>query len=191
MAIVTIAAAVSSIAIGFSTIPVARAQDADRLCALSPTASPMITRQLIEKKPPCDMPDLSFSDKDGKTVSLSDFRGQTLLVNLWATWCPPCVREMPALDRLQGKLGGADFQVIAISQDRGGASVAQKWFTDNNMKNLALFADPKASAGRTLKAPGLPVSIIVDPEGREVARLYGDTAWDSDAMISRLRHWMP
>jgi thiol-disulfide isomerase/thioredoxin len=142
---------------------------------------------LIEQDSPCPLPPLTFQDASGKDKTLADFRGSVVLLNLWATWCPPCIREMPALNALQQRLGSDDFKVVAISQDRGGAAVAGKWLSSNGFTALPLYLDPTASVGRTLESPGLPVTLLIDRQGRELARLYGPADWDSDDMITKLR----
>jgi thiol-disulfide isomerase/thioredoxin len=193
--IVTIAAAVSSVAMGLGLFPLpflapamAQAQQADRICHLSDISlSPLTTRQLIEQDSPCPLPPLTFQDASGKDKTLADFHGSVVLLNLWATWCPPCIREMPALNALQQRLGSDDFKVVAISQDRGGAAVAGKWLSSNGFTALPLYLDPTASVGRTLESPGLPVTLLIDRQGRELARLYGPADWDSDDMIAKLR----
>lgn len=169
----------------------ARAQDADRLCSLAQT--PLIAstvNRLIETKPPCQVPELAFTAADGSPVSLSAFRGKTVLLNLWATWCPPCVKEMPSLDRLQQKLGSDRFVVVAVSQDRGGAGVVVPWLTVNKLTHLTPYLDPQAKTSQALQTPGLPVSLVINPEGYEVARLFGKTEWDSPDMIARLQALM-
>lgn len=185
-AIVTIAATVASLKAGQ-----AQAQDADRLCSLGQT--PLIAstvNRLIETKPPCQVPDVTFQTADGKPLNLSAFRGKTVLLNLWATWCPPCVKEMPSLDRLQQKLGSDRFVVVAISQDRGGAGVVVPWLAVNKLTHLTAYLDPQAQASQALQTPGLPVSMVITPDGSEVARLFGKTEWDSPEMIARLRALM-
>lgn len=193
--IVTIAAAVSSMAMALSLFPtpflehpMAQAQQADRICTLSDIAlTPLTTRQLIEQKPPCPLPNLTFQDASGQPKTLSDFKGQVILLNLWATWCPPCIREMPALNDLQARLGSDRFQVVAVSQDRGGAPVAGKWLNDNALTALPLYLDPKATLGKALESPGLPVTLLINQDGQELARLYGPADWSSDTMITKLR----
>lgn len=122
--------------------------------------------------------ELAFQDGAGAARTLADLRGRVVLVNLWATWCAPCIKEMPALDRLQAKLGGADFEVLAIALDRQGESVVRPFFDKLGLAKLALNLDPSNASSRTLAAPGLPTSVLVDREGREIGRVLGAAEWD-------------
>ena len=125
------------------------------------------------------VPDVVFQDRKGNPVKLSDFRGKTVLLNVWATWCAPCREEMPELDRLEGEMGGDSFQVVALSVDRQGLERARD-FLDNEVKaeHLTLYNDPKASANFQLRAVGLPTTLLVDPKGREMGRIAGPAPWD-------------
>jgi thiol-disulfide isomerase/thioredoxin len=130
-----------------------------------------------------------FNDDKGATRTLADFKGRVLVVNFWATWCPPCVHEMPTLDALQAALGGDGFAVVAISQDRGGMGVA-KPFHDSHGWSLSLYAEAAGHFARDAALQGLPTSLIVDKQGREVARLEGTAEWNSPEMIAVLRKLM-
>lgn len=132
---------------------------------------------------PKELPDVSFQNGDGQALSLSAFRGKTLLVNVWATWCPPCRHEMPTLDRLQGKLGGPAFEVVALSIDRSGPEKVRTFFAEIDVKSLALYIDTSGQAARELQVIGLPVTILIDPQGRELGRLTGPAEWDTPEMI--------
>ena len=133
----------------------------------------------VHKKAPEPMPELTFNDATGKTVTLADFKGRTILLNLWATWCAPCREEMPALDRLQKELGSDKFEVVALSLDRKGAEASQKFLNETKAEHLKLYVDATAKQGTVLKIVGMPTTILVDKEGREIGRLAGPAEWDS------------
>ena len=130
--------------------------------------------------PPKAAPDVAFIDARGRELGLADFRGRFVLVNLWATWCGPCRREMPSLDRLQARLGGGDFTVLALSQDRKGLDVVVGFLAEIGAGHLDAYVDPSARSARRLGAVGLPTSVLLDREGRIVGRLIGPAEWDSD-----------
>lgn len=139
---------------------------------------------------PMPTPELAFEGPDGTPTTLSAFRGKTVLVNLWATWCPPCLKEMPALDALQGALGGKDFAVVAINIDTRNLDKPKAWLAERKITTLPYYADPQAKVFQDLRAArkieGMPVSLIVDPEGCELAILQGPADWasaDAKALI--------
>lgn len=134
----------------------------------------------VHKKSPEPLPEITFNDAAGKALTLADFKGKVVLLNLWATWCAPCREEMPALDRLQKALGGDNFEVVALSLDRKGAEASQKFLTETNAGNLKLYIDATAKQGTALKIVGMPTTILIDKEGREVGRLAGPAEWDSE-----------
>lgn len=138
----------------------------------------------VASKAPASAPEIAFKDGEGNPLSLAAWRGRVVLVNLWATWCAPCRREMPALDRLQAKLGGDDFEVVAISVDRKGIAASSKFLDDAGAENLALYVDESFQVARDFKVPGLPVTILIDRQGREVGRLTGPAEWDSEDALS-------
>jgi thiol-disulfide isomerase/thioredoxin len=125
-------------------------------------------------------PAVSVGDTDGNTLALpSSLNGQVTLVNFWATWCIPCLKEMPSLDRLQGELGGQDFSVMAVSIDRGGKDTAMPWLERNGIHQLKPYFDPESRAAFAFKATELPVSVLIDREGRVVGRMVGPAEWDA------------
>ena len=138
---------------------------------------------------PKAVPDLAFTGAGDKPVKLSDFRGKTVLLNFWATWCAPCKVEMPSLDRLQAKVGGDGFAVVAISSDRAGKGAVDPYFDQNGIK-LARYYDPQNAAGMALGVTGLPTSVLVDKDGRELGRLTGDAEWDSDDAVALVKQAM-
>lgn len=134
----------------------------------------------VFKKEPEPLPDFKFFDGTGAQRSLADWRGKVVLLNLWATWCAPCRKEMPALDRLQQAMGSERFEVVALSVDRGGAEASKKFLDQIDVKALGLYVDPTTKATSNLKAIGLPVTLLIDAEGREIGRLTGPAEWDSE-----------
>ena len=139
---------------------------------------------------PKPMPELRFVDGVGRAYSLADFRGKLVLLNIWATWCEPCREEMPALDRLQARLGSDRFQVVALSVDQQGATIARKFYGEVGIKALALYVDPTAKAAFVLDAPGLPATLLVDRSGREIGRHFGAVQWDAPEVVARLQRAM-
>jgi thiol-disulfide isomerase/thioredoxin len=139
------------------------------------------------QQPPKPLPDISFQDGDGKPTTLNDFRGKVVLLNIWATWCIPCRKEMPTLDRLQAKLGGSDFEVVVLSMDRAGPGVVKKFFAEIGVEHLAVNIDTSAQTMFTLGAPGLPMTLLIDREGKEIGRLIGPADWDSPEMVEFIR----
>jgi thiol-disulfide isomerase/thioredoxin len=133
----------------------------------------------VFKKPPAPLPDVRFVNGKGEDVSLKSLAGKVVLLNLWATWCAPCREEMPALDRLQQALGSDKFQVVALAVDKAGVEGARKFLKENKVEDLEIFADPTARVGAELKVIGMPTTILIDTQGREIGRLIGPAAWDS------------
>lgn len=136
---------------------------------------------------PKAIPELQFEDGAGRARSLADFRGKLVVLNVWATWCAPCRDEMPALDRLQANLGGPRFEVVALSVDQQGPEVARKFFSEIGVKALPLYIDRSAQAAFKLGAVGLPATLLVDRDGREIGRHVGPAKWDGPEIIDDLR----
>ena len=140
---------------------------------------------------PLRLPDLAFVDAEGKPKKLSDWRGKTVLVNLWATWCVPCRKEMPALDALQAKLGGKDFEVVAINIDTRDPEKPKNFLKDGNLVRLGYFSDQKSKVFQDLKsigkALGMPTSLLVDAQGCEIANIAGPAEWASDDAIKLVK----
>jgi thiol-disulfide isomerase/thioredoxin len=136
---------------------------------------------------PKSLPPLTFKDGNGTTKSLADWRGRTVLLNLWATWCVPCRKEMPALDALQGKLGGADFEVVSINIDTRDTDKPKDWLRNAGVNTLGYYADNSAKVFQDLKAIGkafgMPTTLIIDPSGCELAYLAGPAEWASDDAV--------
>ncbi|WP_426954772.1 TlpA family protein disulfide reductase [Muricoccus radiodurans] len=136
---------------------------------------------------PKPLPDLVFTDGEGKETRLTDFAGRGVVLNLWATWCPPCVAEMPALDRLAGVLEADGIAVVALSSDRGGGAQVESFYARTGVKKLGIWLDPRGVATRALGPRGLPTTVLIDRAGRERARLEGDAAWDGPALLADVR----
>jgi thiol-disulfide isomerase/thioredoxin len=143
--------------------------------------------KLVYAAAPTALPEISFADEGGQTRSLADWKGKAVLLNLWATWCAPCKLEMPSLNRLQAQLGGADFAVVPVSLDRGTADGPKKFLASNGLANLPLLLDSTGGLAGKVGAIGLPATLILDREGREVARLLGPAEWDSVAAQEVIR----
>lgn len=137
--------------------------------------------------PPQPMPAVPFFDKTGGTRRFADHRGRGLVVNFWATWCTPCVKEMPDLDRLNARLEKDGIEVLPLSSDREGALPVERFHEKAGIKTLPVLLDANGAVGRALKIRGLPTTILVDREGREVARVVGAAAWDSDKIAETVR----
>lgn len=140
---------------------------------------------------PLRVPDLTFLDADGKQRKLSEFRGQPILLNLWATWCVPCRKEMPALDELQGKLGGDKFNVIAINIDTRDPAKPKTFLKEEKLTRLAYFTDTSAKVFQELKnvgkALGMPTSMLIDGAGCEIATIAGPAEWASDDAVKLIK----
>ena len=132
---------------------------------------------------PFRVPDLVFNDEAGHAHSLSDWQGRVVLLNLWATWCIPCRKEMPALDALEAKLGGPDFEVLAVNIDTRDPDKPRAWLRDVGIKRLAYYADPSAKVFQDLKlvgkAFGMPTTLLVDPARCEIGTVAGPAEWAS------------
>lgn len=144
-------------------------------------------RNFVFHDAPRPIPAIQFADDQGRARTLADFRGKVVLLNIWATWCGPCRREMPSLDRLQGMLGGADFVVVALSIDRAGIEVVRKFYADVSIRNLAIYIDTSMKTARELGTVGVPATLLIDREGRELGRLVGPAEWDELEIVEFLK----
>ena len=130
------------------------------------------------------LPEVAFVDGDGTRRGLADFRGKGVVLNFWATWCVPCVAEMPSLDRLQARLANRGVVVLALSSDRGGAPVVRGFFARHGIEHLSVALDEGLQAARALGVQGLPTTVLIDAEGRERGRLVGAAEWDSAEAVA-------
>jgi thiol-disulfide isomerase/thioredoxin len=170
---------------GNAADPVCR-QSAELARKLGPLAKGEVAAVGIAATPKA-LPELSFKDADGKALTLADFKGRTVLLNLWATWCVPCRKEMPSLDALQAKLGGEDFQVVAVNVDTRNLDKPKAWLQEVGVSRLGYFADPSMKIFQDLKAAGkafgMPTTLLIDRNGCELGTIAGPAEWASDDAI--------
>jgi len=139
--------------------------------------------EFILQTPPAPAPDVAFSNGDNATLGFKDFKGKVTLVNLWATWCAPCVKEMPSLEALKQARGGADFDVVTISEDKTARKVVDPFFEKNDLKALPRYTDAESAVGRAFRVRGLPTTVLLDRDGNEIGRFEGGANWaGSDAL---------
>jgi thiol-disulfide isomerase/thioredoxin len=139
---------------------------------------------------PRPLAELRFTDAGERTLTLGDFRGRIVLLNLWATWCVPCRKEMPALDRLQARLGGPGFEVVALSIDRKGLSAVQPFYRELGLRALRIYVDRSGEAADKLGTPGLPTTLLINRDGRELGRVVGPAEWDSPPVEALVRKYL-
>jgi thiol-disulfide isomerase/thioredoxin len=153
---------------------------------LAPLARGEVAAVAIASEPK-RLPELTFTGADGKPRALADFQGKTILLNLWATWCVPCRKEMPALDALQAKLGSDKFEVVAVNIDTRNLDKPKTWLQEVGITKLGYYADPSAKVFQDLKAIGkafgMPTTLLVDPQGCELGALAGPAEWASDDAV--------
>ncbi len=165
------------------TPPAAAATSAD-----SPVAASPLELSIFDQPRP--VPEIRFADEQGHDLTLADFRGRVVLLNVWATWCVPCRQEMPTLDRLQARLGGKDFLVMALSIDRKGVAAVRGFYREVGVEKLAIYVDPSGRGSHSLAIPGVPTTLLIDREGREIARKMGAAEWDGPEMVSLVKRIM-
>lgn len=136
---------------------------------------------------PKPLPDFKWTDAAGTERTAADLRGQGAVINFWATWCIPCVAEMPALDELARQMAGDRVAVLALSSDRGGAAVVERFYKERGIRTLPVLLDPRGDAARAFGSRGIPTTIVVDRAGQERGRLEGAADWSSAASIAKLR----
>jgi len=147
---------------------------AEKMPPLTGWMQNFILKQRITPAPP-----IAFRDPDGNEKVVSDFRGQALLINFWATWCAPCIRELPSLARLQTQMGNSRFTVLAVSTDTKGKTVAAPFLERLKLTNLPLYLDSEMEFARALGVKSLPTTILIDRTGNVVGSLAGLAEWDS------------
>ncbi len=162
--------------------PVEAAQD---LRARGSSPSDMFKLSFLTQ--PRSLPELRFADRGGHPLSLGDFRGRPVVLNIWATWCLPCRKEMPALDRLQAYFDKSRLVVLPLSIDRQGAPVVRRFYQEVGLTALGIYLDPSGKASRDLDVAGVPTTLLIDRDGREIARKLGPAEWDRLATIELIR----
>jgi thiol-disulfide isomerase/thioredoxin len=158
---------------------------ADRAAAEAVIAGDM--RKLVFLDTPKPLPEAALVDLTDAPRGLEEWRGRWVVVNFWATWCAPCRKEMPALDRLSGMLGPEGAAVVTVATGRNAVPAIERFFEEIGVANLPALRDPKSGLARSMGIFGLPVTVIVNPEGEEVARLIGDAHWDAPEAVAVLK----
>jgi len=143
-------------------------------------------RAMVLHDAPQAVPEVSFSDVDGAELTLADFAGQFVVLNFWATWCAPCREEMPSLNALQQQLGGEGFAVVTIASGRNPIPAITRFFEDEGITDLPVYLDPRQTMSRQMGVLGLPITVLLSPEGQEIGRLRGDADWASDEAVALL-----
>jgi thiol-disulfide isomerase/thioredoxin len=153
----------------------------------APAGPPASLAQLVPAKTPQPIPDVAFMGADGARHSLAEFKGKYVLLNLWAPWCAPCVKELPALAKLKSAVPGGRFDVIAVDVGRGTAADARSFLDAHGAGPLATYVDSDLALLRAFGAFGLPLTVLIDPQGREIGRAVGPAAWDTPDAVAYFR----
>jgi thiol-disulfide isomerase/thioredoxin len=157
------------------------------LATASPLAAEGYPHRFTPANPPTAVPDFVFQDAKGHELRLADFRGHTVLLNLWAVWCGPCVQEMPSLDRLQGEFKNQKLVVIALDSERNGAEIAASFFKRHEIKNLTLYTDPTGRISFLMHARALPMSFLINADGKLEGYVIGGVDWMAQDMAAFIR----
>lgn len=177
-------------AVLYAMVPESGNRTAERPDVDGPDLAALATGAMVNFVParePLALEEVTFTDGKGTALTLADFTGQTVLLNLWATWCAPCREEMPALDRLQAEAGSQDFMVLALSVDRGGIEKPREFLDEIGIETLALYHDASGRAGTKLGAFGLPTTLLIGPDGKSLGRLVGPAHWDAPEAVALVR----
>ncbi len=148
-------------------------------------------RAMVLHDDPRPVSEVVFTDPDGAEFSLADYEGQFLVLNFWATWCAPCREEMPSLDALQQELGGDDFAVVTVATGRNPLPAITRFFDEIGVTELPILLDPRQNLARDMGVLGLPITVLVSSDGREVGRLRGDADWASEEAMALLSAFLP
>lgn len=178
----------AALTLGANPLHAAGLETADRQAILDMRVGDMRKMNIPTGVKPA--PDIPYENLDGEMFLLAEANGRYRLVNFWATWCPPCREEMPTLDSLQANLGGDTFEVLTIATGRNRTSEIEKFFTEAGVEHLPILLDPRGKLGRAMGALGLPTTILLDPDGNEIARLTGGADWNSENAVAVLQALM-
>jgi thiol-disulfide isomerase/thioredoxin len=166
------------------------ARPAGRARADQPTGGGILAENFTWLTAPNPAPVTPITRADGQETTLAAFQGRVVLLNFWATWCAPCIREMPSLDRLQAKLKGEGLVVVAVSEDFAGLDLVEPFFERMKLENLAIFLDSDGALSKAFGIAGLPTTLLIDREGRVVGGLEGPAEWDSGEAVTLIRHYL-
>ena len=134
--------------------------------------------------PPYEAPATPYETANGGTGTLADFRGKAVVLNFWATWCPPCLRELPSLDRLAERHAGERLAVVTMAMDRASEERIREFYAEHGLGNLGIYRDPAMKLARSMKLFGLPTTLLIDHRGWVVAQLVGEAQWDSEEALA-------
>lgn len=157
------------------------------LTALRAASAQEPPKNFVFADKPEPVAEIAFEDGAGQARHLADFRGKVVLLNVWATWCVSCRKEMPALDRLQSSLGGSDFEVVPVSIDRGGLQAIRKFYNEIGIRDLAMYVDSSGRVLRQERAFGLPTTLLIDRGGREIGRVVGPAEWNAPETVASVK----
>jgi thiol-disulfide isomerase/thioredoxin len=160
---------------------------APALAKLGPDLATGTLAKFTLAKEPKPLPDLAFTDAEDKPIKLADYKGKTVLLNFWATWCAPCVKEMPSLDKLQAEMGKDKFIILPLSLDGPSKPKVAPFYSDRKLANLGIYFDKGKKTMSTLDVSVLPTSVLIDPQGREIGRLEGDADWDKPEALALMK----
>ncbi len=146
--------------------------------------------KFVASDPPVPVPDTPFIGPRGETIKLADYAGRMVLLNFWATWCAPCIRELPSLEALSQSIDDDRFTVQLVSIDRGGEAIYGPFLKKLGITGITSASDPKGALLRKLKAPGIPITLLISPDGLIVGRLIGDAEWNSPAAESLIKFYL-
>lgn len=164
-------------ALALIATPAAADLSADQIAALKEARQGDMTKMVIHKAPRPRL-EKQFETRTGAAKQIADWEGKVVVLNFWATWCPPCRKEMPSLDRLQGAMGNDGFEVLALSMDRASVAKIDNFFMSIDVEHLEVYREPSLRIGTEAGVLGMPITLVLDRQGREIARLQGEAEWD-------------